>query len=58
MLELREVTKRFGRVTAVDGVSLTVPAGQMLAIMFDSESSAMVKVCLVSWKQETARSIR
>ena len=33
MLELQALTRRFGATTAVDGVSLTVPAGQMLGII-------------------------
>jgi len=33
MLELQGLTRRFGAVTAVDGVSLTVPTGQMLGII-------------------------
>ncbi len=33
MLELQGLTRRFGAVTAVDGVSLTVPPGQMVGII-------------------------
>ena len=33
MLELQALTRRFGATTAVDGVSLAVPAGQMLGII-------------------------
>ena len=33
MLELQGVTRRFGAVTAVDDVSLTVPRGQMLGVI-------------------------
>jgi phosphonate transport system ATP-binding protein len=33
MLELQGLTRRFGARTAVDGVSLTVPAGQMVGVI-------------------------
>ncbi|MBX9697995.1 MAG: phosphonate ABC transporter ATP-binding protein [Acetobacteraceae bacterium] len=33
MLELQGVTRRFGAVTAVDDISLTVPTGQMLGVI-------------------------
>ena len=33
MLQLKGVTRRFGAVTAVDDVSLTVPRGQMLGVI-------------------------
>ena len=33
MLELQGLTRRFGAVAAVDAVSLTVPAGQMLGVI-------------------------
>ena len=33
MLELEGLTRRFGAVTAVDGVSLRVPEGQMVGII-------------------------
>jgi phosphonate transport system ATP-binding protein len=33
MLELEGLTRRFGAVTAVDGVSLTIPDGQMVGII-------------------------
>ena len=33
MLELQDLTRRFGVVTAVDGVSLRVPEGQMVGII-------------------------
>ncbi len=32
MIEIGQVTKRFGRVAAVDGVSLEIPAGESLAL--------------------------
>ncbi|HHZ09445.1 MAG TPA: phosphonate ABC transporter ATP-binding protein [Rhizobiales bacterium] len=33
MLEIRDVTRRFGRNTAVDGVSLRIPHGQMIGVI-------------------------
>ena len=33
MLELDRLTRRFGRVTAVDGVTLAIPAGQMVGVI-------------------------
>src|SRR4051812_44563788 len=33
MLELDHLTRRFGRVTAVDGVTLAIPAGQMVGVI-------------------------
>ncbi|WP_424810618.1 phosphonate ABC transporter ATP-binding protein [Roseococcus sp. YIM B11640] len=33
MLEITGLTRRFGQVKAVDGVSLTVPAGQMVGVI-------------------------
>ena len=33
MLELQGVTRRFGAVTAVDAVSMTIPAGQMVGVI-------------------------
>jgi len=33
VLEVRELTKRFGTVVAVDGFSLTVAAGETVALL-------------------------
>jgi ABC-type Na+ transport system ATPase subunit NatA len=33
MLEIDRLTKRFGAKTAVDGVSLRIPAGQMVGVI-------------------------
>ncbi|MFO0742492.1 MAG: ATP-binding cassette domain-containing protein [Labilithrix sp.] len=33
MIEIRNVTKRFGRVTALDGVTLSIGAGEKLAFV-------------------------
>src|SRR5258707_11887384 len=32
-VELQEITKRFGEVTAVDGVTLAVPAGELFSLV-------------------------
>jgi phosphonate transport system ATP-binding protein len=32
-LELIDLTRRFGTVTAVDAVSLSIPAGQMVGVI-------------------------
>ena len=33
MIELKQVTKRYGEVAAVDGLSFTAPAGQILGLL-------------------------
>ena len=33
LIEARGLTKRFGKVTALDGLDLTLPAGQAVAIL-------------------------
>ena len=33
MLEIERLTRRFGTKTAVDGVSLSIPAGQMVGVI-------------------------
>jgi phosphonate transport system ATP-binding protein len=33
VLDIQTLTRRFGPVTAVDGVSLAVPSGQMVGII-------------------------
>ena len=33
MLEIERLTRRFGSKTAVDGVSLSIPAGQMVGVI-------------------------
>ena len=33
MLQIRDVTRRFGRNTAVDGVALEIPHGQMVGVI-------------------------
>ena len=38
MIELQQVTKRYGEVLAVDGVSLTVREGELLILLGDSGS--------------------
>ncbi|WP_431271617.1 phosphonate ABC transporter ATP-binding protein [Dankookia sp. P2] len=48
MLELQALTRRFGATTAVDGVSLTVPAGQMLGIIGRSGAGKSTLLRLVN----------
>ncbi|HTL05679.1 MAG TPA: ABC transporter ATP-binding protein, partial [Gemmatimonadales bacterium] len=33
MIELIDLTKRYGRFTAVDGISLTIPPGQLYGLL-------------------------
>ncbi|WP_241671135.1 phosphonate ABC transporter ATP-binding protein [Dankookia rubra] len=48
MLELQALTRRFDTTTAVDGVSLTVPAGQMLGIIGRSGAGKSTLLRLVN----------
>ncbi len=48
MLELQGLTRRFGATTAVDGVSLVVPAGQMLGIIGRSGAGKSTLLRLVN----------
>jgi phosphonate transport system ATP-binding protein len=48
MLELQALTRRFGATTAVDGVSLAVPAGQMLGIIGRSGAGKSTLLRLVN----------
>src|SRR4051795_5145686 len=48
MLELQALTRRFGATTAVDRVSLTVPAGQMLGIIGRSGAGKSTLLRLVN----------
>jgi phosphonate transport system ATP-binding protein len=48
MLELQALTRRFGATTAVDGVNLTVPAGQMLGIIGRSGAGKSTLLRLVN----------
>ena len=48
MLELQALTRRFGATTAVDGVDLTVPAGQMLGIIGRSGAGKSTLLRLVN----------
>jgi phosphonate transport system ATP-binding protein len=47
-LELQALTRRFGATTAVDGVSLVVPAGQMLGIIGRSGAGKSTLLRLVN----------
>ena len=46
-VELRRVAVRYGRTTAVDDVSLTVPGGQILALLGDNGAgkTSLLQVC-------------
>ena len=48
MLELQGLTRRFGATTAVDGVSLVVPAGQMVGIIGRSGAGKSTLLRLVN----------
>ena len=48
ILELQALTRRFGATTAVDGVSLVVPAGQMLGIIGRSGAGKSTLLRLVN----------
>lgn len=53
-LELSRLTCRFGAVTAVDDVSLTVPAGQMLGIIGRSGAGKSTLLRMINRLQEPA----
>ena len=42
LLEAREITKHFGAVTALDGVSLTLNAGEVLGVVGDNGSQIVI----------------
>jgi phosphonate transport system ATP-binding protein len=48
MLAIQDLTRRFGAVAAVDGVSLTVPAGQMVGIIGRSGAGKSTLLRLVN----------
>jgi sulfate/thiosulfate transport system ATP-binding protein len=47
-IELREITKTFGRFTAVQGVNLTVPTGELVALLGPSGSGKTTLLCLIA----------
>ncbi len=51
-LQLRDLTRRFGETLAVDGVSLTVPAGQMLGIIGRSGAGKSTLLRMINRLQE------
>ena len=48
MLEIEGLTRRFGAVKAVDGVSLTVPAGQMVGVIGRSGAGKSTMLRLIN----------
>ena len=59
MLQIRNLTRRFGTVAAVDGISLDVPAGQMVGIIGRSGAGKSTLLRMINRLQEpTSGSIR
>jgi phosphonate transport system ATP-binding protein len=52
MLELRDLTRRFGARTAVDGISLAIPAGQMVGIIGRSGAGKSTLLRMINRLQE------
>ena len=48
MIELQNVTKRYGETVAVDGVSLTVTEGELLVLLGDSGSGKTTTLKMVN----------
>jgi thiamine transport system ATP-binding protein len=57
-LELRDVTVRFGNTTAVDGVSLAVPVGQVLGLLGPSGSGKSTLLRAIAGLEPCAGEIR
>src|SRR4051795_5871279 len=47
-LELRRIAKRFGHVTALDGVDLSAYAGQVLAVVGDNGAGKSTLIKIIS----------
>ena len=59
MLEIRDLTRRFGATAAVDGITLSVPAGQMVGVIGRSGAGKSTLLRMVNRLQEpTSGSIR
>ena len=52
MLEIRDLTRRFGAKAAVDGVTLSIPAGQMVGIIGRSGAGKSTLLRMVNRLQE------
>ncbi len=48
MIELQNVTKRYGETVAVDGVSLSVTEGELLVLLGDSGSGKTTTLKMVN----------
>ena len=59
MLQIRDLTRRFGAVAAVDGLSLDVPAGQMVGVIGRSGAGKSTLLRMINRLQEpTSGTIR
>ncbi|WP_337270605.1 phosphonate ABC transporter ATP-binding protein [Oryzifoliimicrobium ureilyticus] len=54
MLELRDVTRRFGKKTAVDSVTLDVPQGQMVGIIGRSGAGKSTLLRMINRLEQTS----
>jgi len=59
MLEIRDLTRRFGATAAVDGITLSIPAGQMVGVIGRSGAGKSTLLRMINRLQEpTSGSIR